>query len=48
MAAELDNEEPELPLPSRRKAPNGDDDDPYSQTMAVDIHYLTGNKARKR
>lgn len=48
LAAELDNEEPELPLPSRRKAPNSDDDNLYSQTMAVDIHYLTGNKARKR
>ena len=46
MAAEVDDDDTALPLP-RRKVPGGSTD-LYSQTMAVDLMFLTGSKSHKR
>jgi hypothetical protein len=46
MAAEVDDDDTALPLP-RRKVPGGNAD-LYSQTMAVDLMFLTGSKSHKR
>jgi hypothetical protein len=46
MAAEVDDDDTALPLP-RRKVPGGNTD-LYSQTMAVDLMFLTGSKSHKR
>ena len=47
MAEEVDDDDSALPLP-RRKVLGGDNSDLYSQTMAVDLMYLTGSKSYKR
>jgi len=47
MAEEMDDDDTALPLP-RRKVPGSDNSDLYSQTMAVDLMYLTGSKSHKR
>jgi hypothetical protein len=46
MAEEIDDDDTALPLPSR-KVPGGNTD-LYSQTMAVDLMFLTGSKSHKR
>ncbi|CAN9209595.1 unnamed protein product [Alternaria alternata] len=46
MAAEVDDDDTALPLP-RRKVPGGNAD-LYSQTIAVDLMFLTGSKFHKR
>jgi hypothetical protein len=46
MAAEVDDDDTALPLP-RRKVPGGSTD-LYSQTIAVDLMFLTGSKSHKR
>lgn len=48
MLEEIDDDDTALPPPSRRKAPNNSSTDLYSQTMEVDLMYLTGSRARKR
>ncbi|KAI1522438.1 hypothetical protein PtrSN001A_011752, partial [Pyrenophora tritici-repentis] len=43
------HDDEQLSAPSRRKLPgNSDGSDLYSQTMAVDLMYLTGSKSHKR
>jgi hypothetical protein len=46
MAEEIDDDDTALPLP-HRKVPGGNAD-LYSQTMAVDLMFLTGSKSHKR
>lgn len=46
IAKEMDDDDTALPLP-RRKVPGGNAD-LYSQTMAVDLMFLTGSKSHKR
>jgi hypothetical protein len=46
MAKEMDDDDTALPLP-RGKVPGGNAD-LYSQTMAVDLMFLTGSKSHKR